>query len=339
MEAPGEKLLTKLWESLVDKGIGNLLKPWQLRREGRAAIDLRREEMIAIAQAEREVEMIREGEMRPGSDGRLTTLPSIQTAVPELDAPKPGASIEYIEEVAQKNLRAEAVRREISIAKAVLHAEDELKNDATNPPDEVISDDWLLRWRECAAGVSSEELQSIWGKVLAGEVKSPGRYSLRTLEFLRNLSQEEAKAIEKISPFVVSGVIYRGDDSIFSKEGISFGDLLSMQELGVLAGVDSVGIGMEWPSSVPSKFEKVLTCNGRLLLVTATDASRKLTLRKVCTVTAIGKQVLQLGSFQANESMLQAMGKAIKTQGFEVKIGSYVPISNSQLNAFDLTAL
>ena len=41
MEAPGEKLIIKLWESIADKGIGSLLKPWQIRREGRASIDLK----------------------------------------------------------------------------------------------------------------------------------------------------------------------------------------------------------------------------------------------------------------------------------------------------------
>lgn len=34
MDIPGEKLIIKLWETIADKGIGSLLKPWQIRREG-----------------------------------------------------------------------------------------------------------------------------------------------------------------------------------------------------------------------------------------------------------------------------------------------------------------
>lgn len=339
MEAPGEKLLNKLWESLVDKGIGNLLKPWQMRREGRAAIDVRRDEMIEIAQAEREVEAVRRGDKSLQPNGQLVALPSSQNvSIPALDRPQAYAAIDYVEEVASQNSRAEAIRREIALAKAVLHAENELQNDQTPPTDAPISDDWLLRWRDCAASVSSEELQSIWGKVLAGEVKSPGRYSLRTLEFLRNLSQEEAKAIERISPFVVSGVIFRGNDSILTNEGIKFGDLLLLQELGMLAGVDSLGLQISWLSTDTTSFVRALTCHGKLLLITAPDTNKSLSL-KVCTVTAIGKQVLQLGTFQANEKMLRAMGEAIKALGFDVQVGSYVPIDDSQLNAFNLTPL
>lgn len=36
MNWPGENLIIKLWESLTEKGVGSLLKPWQMRREGYA---------------------------------------------------------------------------------------------------------------------------------------------------------------------------------------------------------------------------------------------------------------------------------------------------------------
>ena len=47
--------------------------------------------------------------------------------------------------------------------------------------------------------MSSEELQTLWGRVLAGEIKSPGTFSLRTLEFLKNTSHEEALKIAKLA--------------------------------------------------------------------------------------------------------------------------------------------
>ncbi len=119
MEAPGEKLLVRLWESLVDKGIGSLLKPWQLRREGRAAIDVRREEMIAIAQAEREVEAIRRGEKYLLPNSQPVTPPSpLSACVPALGDPPTSAAIDYAEGVASRNSRAEAVRREIALRKS-----------------------------------------------------------------------------------------------------------------------------------------------------------------------------------------------------------------------------
>ena len=63
MDFPGEQLVIKLWETVAEKGIGSLFKPWQMRREGRASIDLKREELLVIAQAERDADLIRRGEL------------------------------------------------------------------------------------------------------------------------------------------------------------------------------------------------------------------------------------------------------------------------------------
>lgn len=59
MEAPGERLITKMWESLIDKGIGGILAPWQEKRLARARSEIKREEMLIVAKAEREIEHIR----------------------------------------------------------------------------------------------------------------------------------------------------------------------------------------------------------------------------------------------------------------------------------------
>ena len=36
MEFPGEKLVTKMWETLAEKGIGAALQPWHEKRLGEA---------------------------------------------------------------------------------------------------------------------------------------------------------------------------------------------------------------------------------------------------------------------------------------------------------------
>lgn len=339
MEIPGEKLVIKLWETLTDKGIGNLLKPWQIRREGRASTDVRREELLALAQAERDVAAIRSGEKLLLPTGELVDrlahpAPEVHAVAPEV---RPFA-LPYVAVTAEQNARVEAVRQEVSVAKAVLHAEHELKGDAAVPPERKPDDDWLLRWRECAAGVSSEELQLIWGKVLAGEVKAPGRFSLRTLEFLRNLSQAEAQAIERISPFVVASFVFRDDDPLLESEGIKFADLLALQELGVLAGVDGLGLQVTISSDIATSFRRALTSHGAVLLVTAADAEKTIKL-KACKVTTIGGQVLRLGHFSPNAKMLESIAATIKEQGFEVQLGSYIQIGEGQLQAFNLRAL
>lgn len=336
MEIPGEKLIIKLWETIADRGIGSLLKPWQIRREGRANLEVRRDEILALAQAEADAVAIRSGRKLLMVSGEIVNRPDLEAALNiHENTDRAPLVLPRAIEIADQNAKADAVRQELSIAKAVIYAEEELQNDSSEPLQDSPQDDWLLRWRECAAGVSSDELQQIWGKVLAGEVKSPGRFSLRTLEFLRNLSQTEAQAIERISPFVISGVLYRGNDAVLEAEGVSFSDLLAMQELGVLAGVDGLGLEITWTSNTTASFQKALTCHGALILATAPDPNKIIKLN-VFTVTAIGKQVLSLGSFSPNAKMVESVATAIKALGFDVQVGSYFQVGPDQVQPVNL---
>jgi hypothetical protein len=52
--------------------------------------------------------------------------------------------------------------------------------------EEMVSErpesNWTARFFRIAEDISTEGMQALWGKVLAGEVKRPGAYSLRTLD-------------------------------------------------------------------------------------------------------------------------------------------------------------
>ena len=138
MAWPGENLVIKLWETIADKGIGSLLKPWQMRREGRATVDIRRAELLALAQAEIDAATIRSGEKILLPDG---TLSNVSTSMQEF-LPAPSSQpllLPHIEKIAEDNFRVEAIRREISIAKAVIHAEEELAQDPQKPSAAQVS--------------------------------------------------------------------------------------------------------------------------------------------------------------------------------------------------------
>ena len=189
---PGEKLLIRLWETVVEKGIGGLLSPWQTRRKGRAQIELQREERLVLAQTERDIEDIRAGHKCFTTNHQL-----IVGSAPSKEGTSGGS---HALVAAQQDLILEQMRANVNVSKAVLSAEADLADDAQEPPDRMVDDDWLFRWRDSAGKVSSEELQALWGRVLAGEIKSPGTFSLRTLEFLKNLSQGEARPNREASP-------------------------------------------------------------------------------------------------------------------------------------------
>ncbi len=85
-------------------------------------------------------------------------------------------------------------------------ADEFIKEDSSKPINEEFDIDWFMRFFDAVGNISNEELQLLWGRVLAGEVSNPGLCSLRTLDLIRNLSKSEARSFEALSRLVlVSG--------------------------------------------------------------------------------------------------------------------------------------
>ena len=150
MEFPGEKLVISLWETVTEKGIGGLLSPWQIRREGRARANIQRNERLVLAQTERDVEDIRSGRKTLTPDGQLLE-PHPQNSPLET-----GSSIQKASAIVHRQRIAQEMSAEVNVSKALLSAEAELENDPQTPPERKVDDDWLFRWRDAASTVSSE---------------------------------------------------------------------------------------------------------------------------------------------------------------------------------------
>ena len=330
MDAPGEKLIIRLWET-VENGIGGWLSPWQMRRTGRARIDVRREERLALAQTEQDIESIRSGRKRFTADYQL------------VDGPAPNDETAPCGEIASRALAGtaqrvllEQIRAEVNVAKALLSAEAELEGDGQKPPDRTVDDDWLFRWRDSAGKVSAEELQILWGRVLAGEIKSPGSFSLRTLEFLKNLSQREARQIEKLAPFVIDSNFVCAECSaldLLESEGITLDFLCDLQELGIVSAVPA-GIAVELESPVANEFKRGLVAYDRMMVVTHDDAKKALGLH-VYQVTSLGVQILRLGGFTSHDTYLRSVGEVIKRQGFKVCLARYAQLTETKSHYFE----
>jgi hypothetical protein len=335
MTFPGEALLIKLWETLAEKGIGGLLSPWQIEREGLAQLEVRRSEVVALAAAERDAEDIRAGRAhlvdvapryslkRP----KLLEMEQENSSTPLVAPPLPI-------ELATRQSISDAVRREVNVAKAVGLAEEALRDDPQSPPGTSIGEDWLFRWRDYAGEVSSDQLRILWGKALAGELKSPGTYSLRTLDFLRNLSPKEAQRIALLSRFVLGNFIARSQKKLLAEDGINLHFLLEMEDLGVLSGVDSANLSFNLKSLEPGRFVHALYSHGRALILTHEDPAKIFSL-DTYNLTELGLQIQRLGTFAPHEGYLRKVGEQIKLSGFTVVLGSYRELSPDSVEIFD----
>lgn len=323
-QLPGEELAKKIWETIADNGIGGLFKPWQIRRVGRAITDSQVDSKLRIAQAEHDVEAIRKGKaILEGNSSSKLTYNSKNNSNSD------SSNLALTAQDISATLIADAARKEINVAKAILHAETAAMDNQGAISEEAVNPDWLFRWRDSAGEVSNEELQTLWGKILAGEVKSPGAFSLRTLDFLRNISKQEAELIARLAPYITSGFTGRADE-LKSKE-INDGYMIKMQELGILNGVEAVGGHMYTVFSRETKsFCAPLVGADRALIVQHDDPTKSLQIHGYM-LTSTGVEILKLCSSQSDKEYLRSLGKKIAKEGFSVLIATYRDNGNQRI--------
>jgi hypothetical protein len=68
----------------------------------------------------------------------------------------------------------------------------------------IINDDWLNTFENEAASKSSEEMQQLFGRILAGEILKPKSFSIKTLRLISQLDGEIAKSFRILCSLAVS---------------------------------------------------------------------------------------------------------------------------------------
>jgi hypothetical protein len=97
-----------------------------------------------------------------------------------------------------------------------------------------IDEDWLNMFEALAEKASTERMRQLFGKILSGEIRKPGAFSLTTLRVASELSQRTAQFFQEIVGVRLHDAILEFDTSDISK----FLDL----EVAGLINFDSAGI-------------------------------------------------------------------------------------------------
>ncbi|WP_135383874.1 DUF2806 domain-containing protein [Vibrio tasmaniensis] len=332
----GDKLLGKLWDTVTKDGIGSLASPWQTRRQGRANADARRDELLMLAQTEVDVADIKSGKKKLTEDRKLVAATYNNSGEPSTELREgrvePHFTIDSIEKNSDTRFKAQRIQEQINLTKTVLYAEEELENNYQEGSDQDIDPDWFIRWRDCAKKVSSEELQRLWAKALAGEIVTPGSYSLRTLEFIKNISKQEAHEISRLAPYAMAGTIYQV--SCIDDAGLEFSYLLEMEDLGILSGVKGGGLQRTVGSRIEESYEQALFHNNKILIFKHESAQKKANFPSY-KITRLGCEVLRLGVFPMEDQYLEQIGIKAKQQGFEVILADWVQTSKEYGNYYN----
>lgn len=173
-----------------------------------------------------------------------------------------------------------------------------LLEDKGNPAD--MSEDWISNFFEKCGLVSDEEMQTLWGKVLAGEANRAGTFNKRTVNTIANLEKEDAHLFTSLCQFGVSfgeltPLIFDTKSEIYIKNHINFSTLTHLESIGLISFNHMSGYRRQ---SLPNKF--VISYFNQNLLVQLKDKESELKIGKVI-FTDIGKQLSGICGAEKND--------------------------------------
>jgi len=151
---------------------------------------------------------------------------------------------------AAHRLAIQEVRRQKNIESIIDKAVKSLPETVSNEP---VDPDWVSRFFDECKDVSNEELQKIWGRLLSGEVATPGTCSRKTLAILKDLTPNDANIFNNLCNLTWSErnnlfLPYKGGIKIgnqFGEYGIIYNDLLHLDNLGLIHCDNSIVIELK----------------------------------------------------------------------------------------------
>lgn len=225
-----DKLLDYL-ASGVGAIAGPLLAPWRASREGKAR--------IITAEMDAKVRQIQAAKENNTSQLIAKAQNEAREYVPTSDVLEPDGSVRIGSDDVRDTMEFQTKKRLRNVRGIAGNAAEELGN--TEVPNQAPNPDWTARFFDSAQDVSSEELQKLWGRILAGEVKSPGQTSLRTLAILRNMTQQEAKDFSDLMRFRIDTFIFtEGLGKVLGDRSNLMSQMIHFSHIGLLGGFGAI---------------------------------------------------------------------------------------------------
>lgn len=316
--------LKKLIE-VVAEGVGAISHPFLIK----AKADAKAFEIRTIAQAISDSQKLL-GTMKY-EDGSVVVESTLNQEI--LPAPENDIEQRIIQRIAYQQ-----AKKQSNLEHVVQHAANELKSEQEVTQEKPDSD-WITRFFGISEDISTDHMQVLWGKILAGEVKRPGSYSLRTLELLKNMSQQEAELFVRAGKIAIVSydkVFIPNPDNgkyLAEKFNLSFIDLLGLREIGLLVPNDLQFSLTTNTEDSPPVFTTGRTC---IIVYRPKDAPQQ---NLNCIVfTEIGKQLFQLieQSSVADPEYIKRFAGFWRREGVEIKSGVIVERKGDHIRYINL---
>lgn len=228
---------------------------------------------------------------------------------------------EALSQRAGRRLVAEEINKQKNMEDVVQRADEILQAEPAPTANGEESDQgWVEECLDGAGKAYHEDLKNYWARLLAGEIKHPGFYSLRAIDFMKKLSKKDAERIRRICQYVMydnkgDAVIFRND-----AEDVRYSDLSFLMELRLL---DSSSFVVKQYKFGKGKGHAFLFKNSVGFLVKVNKSEYDL---PIYSFTELGKEILTIiDDTEANYDYLKNFATEItKMKEIEVVVGEFI---------------
>jgi len=206
--------------------------------------------------------------------------------------------LEYRESLRQQNI-------EMVVSKAAAVMPDKVSKDS-------VDKDWILQFFGHAQDVCDEDMQTLWGKILAGETSKPRSYSKRTLQFLKTLDKWEAEMFSSYCSFLFNfedgwKFVILADACIELIKRVLDGDEPTSHfvNIGLLSGADLLLTPRKIVGKTLYYFDQKYIFEGEV------EKERFQLGIPIRHLTAIGQQISQIAGASFNDSLVKKISDEI----------------------------
>lgn len=319
---------------IVSNSVGKISKPYFDRKD----VDTKAYEIEKLAEARaKEMKIISAAvkenfKLTGGIEYKEEKLAITSPKNISLETQQPILLNPPLEERTQERLNFQEAKKQLNIESVTAFAAQELKDESA-VTDEPLDEDWTTRFFRIAEEVSNEEMQALWGKILAGEIKQPKSYSLRTLELIRNLSKKEADTFMKVANFSIKSgngsYVFKGneDDKLSNEFGVTYSDIALLKELGLIQPGDFVNHQFI-QQTIDS--QRILIA-GHTAIFVKIKANTPTIKMPVDVFSSTGNELLKLVKPIPPFTYLNYFAKSIKNENVEVKYANILAFEEDSI--------
>lgn len=207
-----------------------------------------------------------------------------------------------------------------------------------------VSPKFVRHFFEHASLEEDDALQDIWAKILAGEIKQPKSFSLRTLEAVKNMSLEEARLFEGVSKyFVVSedSVFLPNNTSLLKKHGVTYSMIMKLEECGMITSQPLLSLNFEI-DTLPEQRAVIYSNKIAILIMRGSEESKSKFSLSIYMLSAAGKELLSIMSIIHGDSFMLDYARILKNEHDTLSVSAHridvVTSGKVQIQAQDMLA-